>query len=213
MSLAMRIFYGRTDPEKSLEDDGKEGPTLINIESADYSNGNLFLKFNDSRALNIAQSLTKWNKVDPALITRFAFPCNTREFVTIHDSESNDLFYYSDFIICTNDPFQTMQLTLSMNEITSKKHLPQKRELVIDNVETLRFTFGTYRIWLDSHKTYLATKQITGWNEGIDHLDSLEMLIAPATEAIMTWDAAYQGDIPLLFDRFDLKSVPCDIPY
>lgn len=208
MSLCMSIFHGRLDPDENLDDWGFNGPKLNHIKSFDYQSGSLFLISTSKKYFLETRNLTGWSVIDTfdeKLFNKVYFPAlhNQRgDFIACLDSPSNMLFYYSDFSIVSTDAQRSIALHLMTGAQDENPAFAQKDKLVIDQITTVRFTYGNYVVWfkniIDSHKAMA----LTGWKAFVDDL-SLEVSINPLTKAIIV----YQPDgTKTLYDRFSIFS-------
>ena len=97
MSLNIKLYNGRNDPEEELDDWGFEGPLLENVKAVQWTYGaEIKIHFHTEEDQRKARELTGWNTLGPEGLCAYV----GGEYI---ETEVNDVVsYYGDFNIFEN---------------------------------------------------------------------------------------------------------------
>lgn len=214
MSIYMNIFHGRTwddDQKESFFENGdgrgSQGPQLKEIRAVHFMNDNLYLSYPSSDELVKASESTSWaivslppfGSADVFLKARF-----TDDLMCCYDRESNRMIYFGDYHIENQDD-RVMKMHLRMEENYAKGFSVEMREIILEKVTDLHFTYGTYTIGLENEAAFLTAKVKTGWYEGVWE-NSLELPIGFARKSLLV-QSTHTNHVPLLYGCFELTTV------
>jgi len=215
MSLYMNIFHGRTwdqDQKQSyLEGDGwgSQGPRLNNIHAIRYQRDHLHLFYTSPEQLVQASCETGWAIIsippfgasDNCL--RAHLPDNRDDLLGCYDRQLNQMVYYGDFNIEHPD-HHLLKMRLKMDELYGKGFPEHMRELTLEGITGLHFTYGTYTVWFDNKYACQKAWGLTGWRAGVDNV-SLQLPVSPIRNTVLVQSPSH-GRESLLCGSFELSS-------
>ncbi|CAK7008858.1 hypothetical protein [Saezia sanguinis] len=215
MSLYMNIFHGRTwdqDQKQSyLKGDGwgSQGPRLNNIHALRYQRDNLHLFYASPEQLVQASCETGWAIIsmppfgtsDNCLQTHFLD--SRDDLLGCYDRELNQMVYYGDFNIEHQDHC-LLKMSLKMDDLYGKGFPGHIRELTLEKITDLHFTYGTYTVWFDNETACHKARVLTGWRSGADDV-SLVLPVSPIRNTVLVQSQCYDGE-SLLYEYFELSS-------
>lgn len=214
MSLYMNIFHGRTwdqDQKQSyLKGDGwgSQGPRLKDILSVRYQRDNLHLFYASPEQLVQGSCETGWAIIslppfgtsDNCLLAHV--PGDRDDLLGCYDKQSNQMVYYGDFNI-EHQAHRPLTMCLKMDKLYGKGFPEHMRELMLEKITDLHFTYGTYTVWFDNETACDKAKLLTGWRSGFDDV-SLVLPVSPIRNTVLVQPQCHGRD-SLLYESFELS--------
>lgn len=215
MSLSMNIFHGRTwdeDQKQSYLENGNgwgsQGPRLDIIQTVRYQGGNLLLFYSSPDRLVQASTETGWaiigvppfQESDNCLLAHF--PEGHEDLLGCNTKESHQIIYYGDFHLDAQDQ-RLMTMRLKMEENYARDFPAKKRELILEQITDVHFTYGEYTVWFSSAKAYDKAQYQTGWRTGGDNC--LILPIRAIRNAVQV-QSNHSQNVPLLYESFELSA-------
>jgi hypothetical protein len=215
MFLLMNIFHGRTwneDQKQSYLGDsgwGSQGPKLDVIQTMRYQDGNLLLFYSSPDRLVQASTETGWaiigvppfRALDNCLLA--PFPKGHDDLLGCYSKASHGMIYYGDFNLNTLD-HRPMVMCLKMEKNYARDFPAKKRELILEQITDLHFTYGTYTVWFDSIAACQKAKVLTGWRNGVDDI-CLDLPVSAIRNAVQV-QSNHSQNVLLRYESFELSA-------